>query len=148
MAAKPYRRDVPVFQQLRRIRRLPGFTARLHGHARLVAEGAVTPTALAETYRIRVDYRQNRMPRTWVLSPPLVARPPWTAIPHMFDQDRLCLFLTGEWTADMYVADTIIPWAAEWLHYYELWHATGAWHGGGHEPAHGRPYRRPLQEQV
>jgi hypothetical protein len=142
MATERYTIEIPIYRQLQRIKQLPGFTARLQGHSTLVAEGDISPNALAETYRVRVDYRQNKKPRTWVLSPQLVVRPPWRAIPHMFDQERLCLFLEGEWTVDMYVADTIIPWAAEWLHYYELWRATGKWHGGGHEPSRDQPYRR------
>lgn len=142
MATEPYQREVSISRQLQRMKQLPGFSAWLRGHSRLVAEGDITPNPLAETYRVRVDYRQNMKPRAWVLSPALAVRPPWRFIPHMFDQDRLCLFLEGEWTAEMYVADTIIPWAAEWLHYYELWHATGVWHGGGHEPGHDRPFRR------
>ena len=148
MVAKPYRRKIPVFQQLLRIKRLPGFTAQMRGHSCLIAEGEITPNVFAETYHIRVEYRQNMRPRTWVISPQLIVRPPWMSIPHMFDQKLLCLFLEGEWAADMSVADTIIPWAAEWLHYYELWHATGQWHGGGHEPRNDRTYRRQTQSQV
>lgn len=30
------------------------------------------------------------------------------------------------------ISDTIIPWVADWLLYYELWLATGEWLGGGH----------------
>jgi hypothetical protein len=32
------------------------------------------------------------------------------------------------------VALTIIPWAAQWLVCYEIWHATGQWVGGGAHP--------------
>ncbi|VTR97571.1 Uncharacterized protein OS=Zunongwangia profunda (strain DSM 18752 / CCTCC AB 206139 / SM-A87) GN=ZPR_3997 PE=4 SV=1 [Tuwongella immobilis] len=148
MVANPYRGEISVFRQMQRINLLPGFTARMRGHSYFVAEGDITPNALAETYRIRVDYRQNKKPRTWVLTPQLVVRAQSKSIPHMFEQERLCLFLEKEWAADMYIADTIIPWAAVWLHYYELWHATGKWHGGGHEPSHDRSYRRVTQEHV
>lgn len=37
----------------------------------------------------------------------------------------------GEWKPRMKLADTIVPWAAEWLLHYELWLATGEWGGGG-----------------
>lgn len=141
MVAEPYHQEISIFRQLLRFERLPGFQARLRGHSCLLAEGEITPNALAETYRIRVEYRQNLKPRTWVLTPRLVVRSPWRLIPHMFDQERLCLFMDREWMTDMYVADTILPWAAEWLHYYELWHATGEWHGGGHEPSNDRNRR-------
>ena len=34
----------------------------------------------------------------------------------------------------MLLADTIVPWAAEWLMHYELWLVTGEWTGGGDHP--------------
>jgi hypothetical protein len=33
----------------------------------------------------------------------------------------------------MKIATTIIPWLSLWLYYYEVWHATGEWMGGGIE---------------
>ena len=36
----------------------------------------------------------------------------------------------------MFLSETIIPWAIEWLKYYELWRITGKWLGGGIE--HGK----------
>ena len=30
--------------------------------------------------------------------------------------------------------ETIVPWASLWLYYYEVWHATGEWLGGGEHP--------------
>jgi hypothetical protein len=129
---------------------LPDFTAYLRGHACLVAEGDVTPSPLAETYRVRVEYAADDWPKVWVKSPALVPREPGGRIPHMYGQERLCLFYTrsDEWSGDMYVADTVVPWAAEWLHYYELWHATGDWLGGGREPRDGEPVRRARQPEV
>jgi hypothetical protein len=38
---------------------------------------------------------------------------------------------SGEWTSKKCIAQTIIPWAIEWLFHYELWHLTGEWSGGG-----------------
>ncbi|MBA8806677.1 hypothetical protein FHX71_000619 [Promicromonospora sukumoe] len=31
----------------------------------------------------------------------------------------------------MLFIDTFVPWSLEWLVYYELWRATGIWHGDG-----------------
>jgi hypothetical protein len=36
-----------------------------------------------------------------------------------------------EWTPADLLAETTIPWAAEWLHFYELWHLCGEWLGPG-----------------
>jgi hypothetical protein len=32
------------------------------------------------------------------------------------------------------IADTIVPWTAEWLVHYEIWLMTGEWYGGGDWP--------------
>jgi hypothetical protein len=54
----------------------------------------------------------------------------------MYCQERLCLFLPGsrEWNGDDPIALTILPWASLWLYFYEVWHATGEWLGGGVHP--------------
>lgn len=31
----------------------------------------------------------------------------------------------------MLLSDKVIPWAIEWLFYYEIWLATGEWQSGG-----------------
>ena len=43
----------------------------------------------------------------------------------------LCLFYGREWNSNKNISDTIIPWAIEWIYYYELWLITGNWLGGG-----------------
>jgi hypothetical protein len=56
-------------------------------------------------------------------------------IPHLiFDKDKpedsgLCLFDPDgqEWSPGSLIAETTVPWAADWLTYYELWHLTGTW---------------------
>jgi len=76
---------------------------------------------------------RNVHPKIWVISPELEKRSDQNRIPHTYSGNRLCLFLpgTGEWSRDKLIADTIIPWASLWLYYYEVWHATGDWLGGG-----------------
>lgn len=114
---------------------LPDFKCVMRKHI-LVAEGDVQPTPLSVTYRVRIEYRACVPPKVTVLSPPLVRRPSGEKIPHMFDQERLCLYLpgSGQWSGEMLLAKVIVPWIALWLYYYEVWHATGEWLGGGHEP--------------
>jgi hypothetical protein len=59
---------------------------------------------------------------------------PGESLPHVYGDGALCLHLAGEWSSDMLVVDSIIPWTAEWLINYEIWKATGEWHGGGQWP--------------
>lgn len=41
----------------------------------------------------------------------------------------------------MLLAQSIVPWTAEWLFYYEMWQVTGAW--GGDEAEHDTPPATP-----
>jgi len=118
-----------------------GFIARAHGPL-LIAEGEVQPTAISETYHVRIEFEAGRSPNVWVLSPKLFCRVGTDRIPHMYDQKRLCLYLpgSGEWIGNMSLAHTVVPWISVWLFYYELWHATGEWLGGGHETNLTGPY--------
>jgi len=106
-------------------------------------------------YRVAVEYglpghgaeQWRRFPVVRVLSPEL--EPRFDAIeeaplPHVYFDEKdvtlspLCLFDpdANEWSHDDLIAETTIPWAADWLACYEGWLATGRWHGGGR---HGRP---------
>jgi hypothetical protein len=51
----------------------------------------------------------------------------------------LCLYhpRKREWKPDRLIAETIIPWAAEWLFFYEMWLIDGHWAGGGEHPIRG-----------
>jgi hypothetical protein len=132
-----------VHEQLPRMRAFPGFTSWLSG-TRLIAEGEVHPSSLGAIYRVRIEYEVKEFPKVWVLSPELIPREKGGEIPHMYGQERLCLYLpgTGEWSGRMSLGHTIIPWISLWLHYYELWHATGEWLGGGVEPTVEKPFIR------
>jgi hypothetical protein len=78
-------------------------------------------------------------PLVYVLEPTLKPRlgTDFIDLPHLnYDSERpedsaLCLFDPdiGEWDNTMLIADRIVPWASEWLHYYEIWHLDGVWHG-------------------
>ena len=72
-------------------------------------------------------------PKITVLEPAL-RDPGGRALPHVFPGDKLCLHFPGEWQPSELIASTIMPWVSEWLLHYEIWKATGEWHGGGHEP--------------
>ena len=79
-----------------------------------------------------------------MLSPKLEAQDDNDRIPHMYRQERLCLYLpnNGEWAPSKPIATTIVPWTAVWLYYYEVWRATGEWLGGGEEPGESVTYYR------
>lgn len=97
--------------------------------------GELTPSALSTPYRVRLRYRIGKRPRVEVLNPPLQQRD-GKMPPHLYPDGTLCLYMPRnyEWTREMYLVETILPWASEWLLHYEVWLATGEWQGGGEHP--------------
>ena len=102
------------------------------GAARWV--GVLRPTDISVRYGLTISYRLGVRPRVYVTAPELMPRGE-AEIPHLHADGTLCLHLPGEWNSTMAIAETIVPWAALWLYYYEVWHATGEWCGGGAHPA-------------
>jgi hypothetical protein len=104
--------------------------------AQLVCTGELQPLPIADTYQVRIVYKLGDSPDITVVDPPLRRRDDGAPIPHLYEHDRLCLYLPGskEWWPDKYLAITIIPWTTEWLAYYEAWHATGVWLGDQEQP--------------
>lgn len=97
--------------------------------------GCVRSTNIGTEYRIRIEYVPPKRPRVFVLSPSLQLLPGARRIPHTFSDGSLCLNMPEEWRPDLRIAAWIVPWISVWLFFYEMWHATGDWLGGGHEPA-------------
>lgn len=140
-------------QQVRRMRRdRPDFDLVANWGFVAQWDGWVRP--LSQAYKLRVSYvlRESiagvklihHMPAIWLIEPRLQLYSPYAPgqlVPHIYpcfeqlDQSRLCVFdpATDEWTCDKAIADTIIPWAIDWLVCYEGWLATGEWTGGGRD---------------
>ncbi len=100
---------------------------------RLTWTGRLTPTSLSRTYAVEVRYRDRSFPQVRVLEPELDSRL-GESLPHVYREGTLCLHLRNDWFPSMSIADSIVPWSAEWLAFYEIWKATGDWHGGGEWP--------------
>lgn len=99
----------------------------------------IQPSPLSNVYEIRIDYTYADYPRIYVIDPyPLDRYPGKKSLPHVYstEEQRLCLYYPGigEWRKDKFIAKTIVPWASEWLLYYELWLSTGIWMGEGLHP--------------
>jgi hypothetical protein len=105
----------------------------------LIATGEISATPITEAYLVRIEYRQNELPKVFVEKPALSRRPedPDIPIPHTYDSDkpgheRPCIFLPGkDWDATKPLGKTLVPWLRCWLLDYEAWRASGKWSGGG-----------------
>lgn len=99
---------------------------------------ALQPSSTSRTYRVRITYTGRAYPKVRVIAPELDSasgRP----LPHVFSDRSLCLHLDDDWTPEMLIADTIVPWTCEWLIHYEIWLFNNEWYGGGEWP----PRRTP-----
>lgn len=103
-------------------------------HPNLIWICDLKPSFLSKTYTIRVEYKLNAQPIITVIKTKL-SRGGADKLPHVWSDSLqfLCLHFPqeGKWTAKDNIADTIIPWASEWLFHYELWEISGNWSGGG-----------------
>ena len=121
-------RPVPLGVQDMHIKgRFQGFTSSWgKDKHEMVWLGNLQPTIESPVYKIRIRYRLGGIPKIRILSPTLKPKPP-----HTYSDGSLCLYTPGEgsWREDKLLADTILPWAAIWLYYYELWVDTDKWQG-------------------
>lgn len=101
----------------------------------------VAPTALSRLYTVRIEQRQGDHPKTFVVSPDLVALGDGRRLPHVYAQKppELCLFYPKhrEWDASQLISRTIVPWTSVWLFYFEEWLFSDDWKGGGIHPTGG-----------
>lgn len=105
---------------------------------RLIWRYRTSPTPLSRNYGLRLEYGMGSTPRVIVENPDLGVLAGGRRLPHVYDQTppRLCLYLphAQEWQRWMRMDQTIVPWAALWLFYFEEWLISDEWKGGGVHP--------------
>jgi hypothetical protein len=122
----PAERENPLRQRSAVKAAFPHFTWRLTRAGGVEWRGTLQPTPDARVYVVRIVHEPNSAPRVFV-DRPLIRRDAW----HRYRDGSLCLYWPKEWrwTPRESLAETIIPWAALWLYYYDLWVLTGEWLG-------------------
>lgn len=115
-----------VAEKLRVERYFPCFQCELQIN-RLLCRGVITPADGCDSYHIRIYYVQSRIPRVYISRPTIKPSPEY----HMYGDGSLCLYDPREtpWSSKLMLHETIIPWTAEWIVFYELWKVTGKWLG-------------------
>ena len=93
----------------------------------------VQPAAASCTYRIRLEARPYEQAQIFVTEPALEPDNEGL-LPHVYENGALCLNRSAEWKPSQLFIDTSIPWALEWLYFYELWLADRIWRGDGLDP--------------
>ena len=93
------------------------------------------PDVFSKEYDVRVLFETGRV-SVYVIGELKIASNR-TKLPHVYSNElkHICLYgKEGEsWSSEKSIVSTIVPWASEWLYYYELWLIDGQWHGGGHD---------------
>ncbi|MGK2740162.1 hypothetical protein ACSHT0_04655 [Tepidicaulis sp. LMO-SS28] len=138
------RKSLTVGAQIAQMRNSwPGFAFFKGPDGLLLWKGILRP--LSREYLVDVLWRPDDedMPYVFLDTPELVPRmgAEYEDIPHLIfnsaqpSRSALCLFdgESAEWLPSLSIAKTIVPWASEWLMYYEMWLADGVWRGGGIE---------------
>ena len=106
-----------------------------HGRSRLKAGVLrwiceLQPSEISRQYLVDLRYGPPHLPRVFVRRPRLVPNAD-DRLPHIYPNGSLCLHEPGQWSPGDPIAETILPWACEWLLHYEFWLATGEWCGSG-----------------
>jgi len=121
-------------------------------HQKLVWRDRVQPRPSCVPYLVQLRAEPVKV-ALHVLDPALVPNQAGQ-LPHVYDDGSLCVARPKDWHRGMLFVDTFVPWALEWLFYYELWRATDMWMGDGRDRMEDtaqsqilHPYtgRRPLQ---
>lgn len=98
------------------------------------------PTESSIEYRVKFVAKQNsKIVNVFVINPKIDLEENGKKVPHLYSDGSLCLFYPdyNEWHYTDSWLETLVPWTALWLFYYELWQETGQWLGGG---VHGKKH--------
>ncbi|MEK4815126.1 MULTISPECIES: hypothetical protein [Bacillus] len=87
--------------------------------------GRLQPTSSSPFYTVKVIYKRLR-PKVFIMNPCIHKE-----APHLYPDGSLCLYYPSDnsYHDALFIADTIIPWTAEWLYYYEKWLEDDIWWG-------------------
>lgn len=104
------------------------------GHYEIIV--SLMPKYVSRRYDVKIAFTEFGA-KVFVVNEILKVAEGRQKLPHVYDTElqQLCLYSISkkEWSSKQLITKTLIPWASEWLFYYELWLVTGDWHGGGHD---------------
>ena len=105
------------------------------------------PTIVSKSYDVKICFDKYSGVDVYVINEILEVAKNRKTLPHVYShkEQKLCLYSwkKRQWTKEKLISSTIIPWASEWLEFYELWLISGKWLGGGHDE-----YREQTEEKI
>lgn len=126
-----------IVQEKTLLKVFPDSIVNRNSNRSLIWVGQLRPTPLSREYTLKIKLEGGRV-EIYVIEPQkLDLFPDRTLLPHVYStpKQKLCLYFPDgrEWNKGKLLCDTIVPWASEWLYFYEIWLVTGNWLGGGTE---------------
>lgn len=95
------------------------------------------PTIISKIYEVKLTYDKYKGVDVFVVKEKLEVAKNRDKLPHVWShsEQKLCLYSwkKRQWTKEKLISTSIIPWASEWLEFYEIWLISGLWLGGGHD---------------
>ena len=100
----------------------------------LIATGWLRPTDCRDQYKVKIEYKAGKEPKSTVLSPIITP----SAKIHMYSDHSLCLSYRPDmrWTNRTPVYQYTVPWISEWIVYYEIYQMNGGFWEGPESPFH------------
>ena len=121
---KPQKVTVGV-QQYQMMLKFPEFRFYKNGCLAFGWIGKLKPTEVSPFYTVKIEYH-HRHPKVYILEPMILEK-----APHRYGDGHLCLYYPKDksYNEASVIADSIVPWTALWLYYYEIWLKEGVWWG-------------------
>lgn len=131
------KRGIPHWKQLEKIKEMfPDLEVLKNNGNSFEIIIKLRPTPISKVYDIKICFHNSGRVKVYVIDEKLEVAKNREKLPHVYshEEQRLCLYspIRRQWTNHKLITLTIIPWASEWLQFYELWIPSGEWLGGGH----------------
>ncbi len=131
------KRGVPAWKQLEKIKEMfPDLEVLKKKGNSFEIIIKLRPSPISKIYDIKICFHNSDGVKVYVINEKLEVARNREKLPHVYShkEQRLCLYspIRRQWTNHKLITLTIIPWASEWLQFYELWVPFGEWLGGGH----------------
>lgn len=131
-----YGKRIPLAIQLINLKRMfPASVGCVDGGRLRWSYDEFRASPVSGVYRIEIEGRFGAKPEVW-LSCGAISEDNINESPHHYDIDseslrvRVCLD-KFDWKPHQLYSSTYIPWAMEWIVFFEIWCITGVWSGGG-----------------
>lgn len=130
-------KSISLDSQLERIKTsFPSLILEEKSSTKFVVIIKLSPNVLSKEYEVKIVFEIGKVVSVFIVNEKLQIAENRKKLPHVYDNklQKICLYSKdgGKWDSTKSIVSTVIPWASEWLYYYELWLIDGIWRGGGH----------------